>query len=724
MADQEPSPRASENQNPIVELYTNLTETTFAKSAYDPDTYMNPFNPDEIVRLKGNYSIYKKMQNDDQISVCMELKKDLVLGSGWDICWDEEEDGIDREQISDDITIALLEDPEIPFEESLKDILSSYDFGFSVTEKVFKHRDDNTLTLKFLKTRTPDSWFFHKDDYGNVIKYEQQGPSGGITIDPKNIIHYINNRAFQNPYGKSDFKTAYYAWRAKLEIIKFYAIFMEKAASPTPVAKYDKNAPQTAVDKIFEIIKKFQTRTAITIPKDIDVQFLESKNNGEVYVKSIDLFNMFIGRSLFIPDLIGLHGSKTSGGAFALGKEQMQLFYKHILRRREQLEKIINNEIIWPMVIYNYGFIDNYPKFKFKPINDDDAIEFAKTWLDAMRYKVFSPNDAEINYFRKILKFPEGEIILPEQLPANPQGQQQVQDNNQIERETPQPQKNKPKDVEPQQYASSYKPLKGDFSKKTNFKLINTQFNSYLDIIKADTAPIVKKIINDLVDQIDKKGILKNQKIEKFDSIQLRFLKDLKQIIKTQLRSSYNDQQSLAKQELFKAEFATPLPADKFLDFIETETFQYIGDWTYMITKRARIELVAAIKDGHPLSEVEGVLNQDGTEMSEQSIERYSRTKLTEVANRARVDFFNESGIVAAYQYSAILDDRTTEICAGLHGKIFNAGDEPIPPLHFNCRSILVPITKYEDFEADKTVNGQNINKFIENNIGDGFSKK
>ena len=79
---------------------------------------------------------------------------------------------------------------------------------------------------------------------------------------------------------------------------------------------------------------------------------------------------------------------------------------------------------------------------------------------------------------------------------------------------------------------------------------------------------------------------------------------------------------------------------------------------------------------------------------------------------------------MAAYQYSAILDDRTSAICEGLHGKIFKAGSEPIPPMHFNCRSLLIPITKYEDFKVSENVGSQPIGSFIEENKGEGFAKQ
>ena len=58
---------------------------------------------------------------------------------------------------------------------------------------------------------------------------------------------------------------------------------------------------------------------------------------------------------------------------------------------------------------------------------------------------------------------------------------------------------------------------------------------------------------------------------------------------------------------------------------------------------------------------------------------------------------------VYAFQYSAILDDRTTDICRGLDGIIVKPNSveyEMIrPPRHWNCRSILVEILTDEPYK-------------------------
>ena len=724
-------------ENLISEVYTGTAENTYFKSPLVSDSFRPPYNPDDIWQKTGDYSIYEEMAEDDQVSVCLQLKKDLILGSGYQIL--TEEDG--QEEIVKDIEQGLEDDCDAPFLDSIEEIMDAYTKGFSLTEKIFKVRDNGKLGVKALKTRHPNSWLLFQDDKGNIEKYEQQTINGKLDIDPKSLIHFVNNRKYQNPYGTSDLRSCYAAWFAKRQVVRYFGIFLEKAASPIPIGKYDKNAPANTAENLLNILKKFQTKTAIAIPKDLEVQFLECKSNGEAYSKALNIFNMFIARSLFIPDLMGMSGSETSGGSHALGKEQMNVFFMHINRRRMSLEKLINKHIIWPMVVYNYGFIENFPKFKFKPLDDSLAIEYAKAWLEAVKGKVFKANEEEINHFRKMVKFPEGEVIVeePQQQggidpitgkPLPPKEMSENENESEVgaeenEESSKEDKKDAQKsDQKKQTFGKVFDQVTGDYHKKVNFKAIETKLNDYDQSLIADSQPLIKKIYNDLYDQIQKKKIVSDKKVERIDSLKLKNLSELKKILKNSLLSLYKDAQSQASQEIFKSQYRAPTTSEEFLKILEEETFSYIGDWNYQVLKKVKAELIAAIKDGRPLSDALDVLDDEGKKLSEQSLERFARTKHTEVLNRGRHDFFEKSGVISGYQYSAILDDRTSEICRGLHGKKFKAGDEPIPPMHFNCRSVLIPITKYEEFDPSETVGKVPIQQFIDENVGTGFSVK
>jgi len=726
---------SEKSQNKVPDVYTGTAEKTMQESAWVAKSINKPYNQDDLYTKTYDYSIYEEMLNDDQVSIAMQLKIDLLVGSGWDILATDKE----QEEKAEEIYYILENEAESPLDEMLEELIkSAFGYGFAITEKVFKQGLKNKLALRKLKTTHPGSWLIHTDEYGNVTKYEQGGRKEKAEINPKSLIHYINNPQFQNPYGQSDLRKAYEAWFTKRHFVRMYSIFVEKAASPIPTGKFDRNkvSDEAAQRKLFDILKKFQTKTALVYPKDFEVEFLEAKNNGEAFLKGINLFNMFIGRSLFVPDLLGFAGSETAGGAYALGKEQMNLFFKHILKRRRTLERLVNKHIIEPLCIWNHGVSDKYPQFTLRPISDDNAVDFAKTFIEAIKGKLYKPTPEEINHFRSLIRFPESDDVefFEEQVAGGVDPETGEPLDPKVDSKDPKAKamdgakglKDEAASDKKKEFAKKIPEGYGHYHKRVDFKAIKLQLEGNEKTLVADLKPLVNKSYDDLLEQIQKKNILSNpDKIDRIDSLDIKYLGQLQTAFKKHFKRHYLDNKILARKELIKQEFAQPLPSDKFLAFLETETFDYIGNWKYESLKLVKRQLMNAVKDGKPLSEVIRDTEILLHEYSDTSIERYSRTKLTEVMNRARIEEFQESKIVAAYQFSAIMDDTTSDICSGLDGKIFKADDGPTPPMHFSCRSLLIPITIFEEFEADKKANnGQSIDKFIEENIGKGFSVK
>ena len=65
--------------------------------------------------------------------------------------------------------------------------------------------------------------------------------------------------------------------------------------------------------------------------------------------------------------------------------------------------------------------------------------------------------------------------------------------------------------------------------------------------------------------------------------------------------------------------------------------------------------------------------------------------------NIGRNNFALDNGDeIQGFQFSAIIDSKTTPICRSLDGQTFKVGEVKAldlrPPLHWNCRSILLPI--------------------------------
>jgi len=85
-------------------------------------------------------------------------------------------------------------------------------------------------------------------------------------------------------------------------------------------------------------------------------------------------------------------------------------------------------------------------------------------------------------------------------------------------------------------------------------------------------------------------------------------------------------------------------------------------------------------------------------------LENISRTEFSKAYNTGRnaVMFDPDVDVITGVQFSAIMDHRTTEICQAWDGIVFDKDDaasiaSKTPPLHYQCRSMLVPVTIYDD---------------------------
>jgi len=91
-------------------------------------------------------------------------------------------------------------------------------------------------------------------------------------------------------------------------------------------------------------------------------------------------------------------------------------------------------------------------------------------------------------------------------------------------------------------------------------------------------------------------------------------------------------------------------------------------------------------------------------------LETIVRTNLAEAYNSGRMALYSDpdvEDVVEALQYSAIIDSRTTEFCRSYDGFTRPPSDpawqEIVPPNHFNCRSIVVPYVRGEEWKRTET---------------------
>ncbi|WGM23763.1 minor capsid protein [Acinetobacter pittii] len=148
--------------------------------------------------------------------------------------------------------------------------------------------------------------------------------------------------------------------------------------------------------------------------------------------------------------------------------------------------------------------------------------------------------------------------------------------------------------------------------------------------------------------------------------------------------------------KLYKAAKKVPLVGGALVDDLLTK-----------LAESARQKVEYAIRDGISSGKTNQQIVQriGGTKRlnyedglltsSKADIDRSVRTIRSHVANQAYLDTFNKIGFEYV-RFVSVLDGRTTKLCASLDGSVWEVNDpaKRVPPLHPNCRSILVPVEK------------------------------
>lgn len=90
-----------------------------------------------------------------------------------------------------------------------------------------------------------------------------------------------------------------------------------------------------------------------------------------------------------------------------------------------------------------------------------------------------------------------------------------------------------------------------------------------------------------------------------------------------------------------------------------------------------------------------GVYSGGVLDTTTREAEALVRTAVNDISNQAALSTYQaNSDIVSYVQFVATLDSRTTYICMAHDGEVYRIDDPdlPTPPLHWGCRSILVPV--------------------------------
>ena len=146
-------------------------------------------------------------------------------------------------------------------------------------------------------------------------------------------------------------------------------------------------------------------------------------------------------------------------------------------------------------------------------------------------------------------------------------------------------------------------------------------------------------------------------------------------------------------------------------DIIPEEAVNWINDYVPHLANVFNEDVLNAVRDVTQKSLIEGSTLQERikalqdahaelAEMTKHRIEAIARTEITRADSLGRIISAKANDDVIGFEFSAVLDNRTTPYCLERHGLVMRIDDsrlpENTPPLHVHCRSLLNPLTIYD----------------------------
>jgi hypothetical protein len=319
-----------------------------------------------------------------------------------------------------------------PWHAQLSNFLLMFDYGFSVTEKIYDVDEDGFLIYTRLAPRHPKTiqgW--RTDNIGKLTKIIQRGFKNGkeqeLSIPAPTYGMALSwDKEGDNYWGTSVMRAMYKHYFYKEQLYKIDAVRLDRWGIGTPDAKIKETyelKPTERANLIKMLTGLRGNERAFTMHSDaIELSILTPQGQGGALglMDSVNHHDVMIFRSILANFMttgnqkFGNYGSTKNYTDMFLYAEQAAAMF---------VEEEYGRQIIKPFCDANFNMHGRpYPVLKFADIQKVDMQVVAQTLSSLVSSKVILPEDDLEVFFRKLFGFPQAKKgskrrVLPEEKP-------------------------------------------------------------------------------------------------------------------------------------------------------------------------------------------------------------------------------------------------------------------------------------------------------------------
>jgi len=669
--------------------------TTNFQGVIDTDEYVS--------NLKGStlYTTVDKMRWSDATVQAALLMCELPIRSAeWSIepASEESQDIEIRDFIEDNLFNGL----QLPWEETLRQILLMLPYGCMVFEVIYKIGEDGKIGWRKWAPRLPKT--IEKWNIGNIGELEsitQRAYKGEnfqeIEIPVEKLMVFTHRREGDNYLGTSILRQAYKHWFFRDKYYKIDAVAQERLGIGIPVITLPDGFSDDDYDDAEKMGKNLRGHERAFVLKKTgwNVEMMDMKNSGLRDPQTmLEHHTREILKSVLaqFADL-----GSSSAGSYALSKEQTQFFLSALDAQAKSIEDDINKEIV-KLVDYNWT-VDEYPKLTHADLGMKNVEELS-TAIQTLTFSgALTPDDQLEEYLRKVLKLPEREEIEEGDVQDRAQPRKKPGDDLDEDEDEQFGEKNKKKKT------FTYHRELTKVEQRVKFDEIRDYMdmaerevvNKMMSVLTREKARILPRF-EDAIRRGDYADLHKISWMLK--GIYTRvFVEQIKKLFEYgKLKSSY--------------EIRKPAPATTI------EETKRITERAFFLANRHEKQLMDELKGIAAIGMMDTeVTDVEALENVRVRFETFTKKNVpataslitSEKINNGRAFTFKSfDNDIYGYQWSAILDGvpgvrgGTCNYCRSMDGRVIGVEDKAFSEykpgtVHFGCRCIWVAITKEEE---------------------------
>jgi phage gp29-like protein len=358
--------------------------------------------------LKSRMRIIEEMRKTDaQVRAGLLVCKMPLIASRWHVKPPDEPTDLEVE-IADFVS-ENINGMEMSWTETLSQILTYFDFGFSVFEKVFVLRDDKYWWRKWAHRHqgTIEKWNVYDD--GSLRSVTQNTWKGDgyrqIDLGADRLLVFTNWKEGSNYEGESMLRSAYKPWYLKSGLYITDAIAHERHGVGVPKITLPPGAGDPEMDYCERILEDWRSHEKgyVIVPSGFLVEIMAIPTQLRDPLGSIQHHDEQIARSV-LAQFLNLGFSQS--GSRALGQATSDFFLASLNTYSSYIAGIINEGPIPQLVDINFGPQDRYPELEAIPIAGIDFERMARSLMMLAQNSLVHPDRDLISHVHKIMGLP------------------------------------------------------------------------------------------------------------------------------------------------------------------------------------------------------------------------------------------------------------------------------------------------------------------------------